>query len=163
MESEPTAEKVAHIDLNTYLEITSSLDQISGELPSTELEGFYLWHKNAYPDFKVQGFSMLDTYRHNVLEGGMSEERFEKWCRDFELPHPDLFLIPANPGLFIEYLEWYRLETDRRNNIYEQWAEEKGIDTRPGAVMKFLDSEGNVYRVRTEFDRRGEVIIDPQT
>ncbi len=159
MEEINIPEKTSPIALDLYLETISKFDEINGELPQTELHGFYLWHAVTDPDFKVEGFSMLDTYRHNVLEGEMSEERFREWCDDFNLPYPLLPKVNVLTGEGKEYSTWYQSETEKRIDAYEAWAEEQGINTRPGTVMIFIDAEGNSYRVKTDADSRGEIIV----
>jgi hypothetical protein len=156
MEREPVNEKISHLDLDTYLAFLSDLNTIDGELIEDLNHGFYVWLTNQNPTLQnIDGVRLDALYNKNVVEGDMSTERFEEYCLSFGF-------LPSDPdkkaSIVSGYNEYIAKVYVEKQQEYEDWAAQNGIDVRSGAVTKFYDSEGNIFRVRTDFENSGEII-----
>ncbi len=158
-----SVERVASVDLDTYLTELPTLYQVDGQILEDDNHLFYHWVSKMYPQFQqIDGVSLEDLYLKNVVEMGMSTDDFYAYCdrteHGFPIPAPSTRAENANYlYAFQQYQAEQSLQSDTR---YEQWATEHGIDTTPGAVMVFIDSEGYRNRVHTDTKNRGMIIVD---
>lgn len=167
MEQAPgSAERVAPIDLDTYLTSLPTLYEVDGEImENTDTHGhlFYHWLCKEYPQFRdIDGVSLEALYLKNVVEGDMTLADFCGYCESsgnqFPVPVPTM---REENGYYLYNFQKYLDEQSVANDTaYEIWAYERGIDTKPGAVMIFIDSEGVRNRVHTDTKNRGQLIID---
>lgn len=158
MERIPTNEKVAAIDLNRYLEFTASLNSIDGVVVDDVPHAFYMWLMTAYPVFQdIDGTSLLALYERNVVNGDMAHEDFYAYCLNHDFPSP--YPRSEHDALLYEQFDSFlQVQQVEKRQKYEEWAAQWGIDTSPGASTIFLDTDGNRYRVLTDFEEYGEIV-----
>lgn len=150
-------EKDAPIGLDAYLECLFVLDSIDGIHVENDVHAFYIWIPKAYPEFAdIDGVSLTELYRLNVLEGDMTEAVFFDYCTVHKFPVP---LKSELTTYYVHEFEKYITElSEEKISQYEEWASQHGIETQPGAIMKFIDAEGNMYRIQTDSDNRGVIL-----
>src|SRR3989344_2827743 len=91
MEREPineSKERVARVSFETYMQSLENFDAIDGTLPEDTVHAFYLWLSKQEKFQDIDGHPIKDLYKNNVIETGMTNERFFAWCRDFNFPTP---------------------------------------------------------------------------
>ena len=159
MEAEPNKiERDAPMGLDKYLSNLFDFDQVDGKVPVSDIHSFYIWLSRE-PEFKdIDGYSLVELFEANVIDGYMDTERFFQWCKDFNFPYPIDEEGKVTPEGLSFNINFYNKEVAQRVEKYEAWAKSNGIDCSEGAVMRFVDAEGNTYRVRTDADNRGEII-----
>ena len=153
-------EKFAPMGIDEYQEAIIEFDLLDGKIPKDNAHAFYIWLSRDPLFANIDGVSLAELYEKNVIETGMIQERFFQWCKDFDLPYPiesDGTATLQGKRFNTDFLAY---EDERRSVLYETWAQEHGIESKEGTIMWFRDTEGNVFRVRTDADNRGEIIVD---
>jgi hypothetical protein len=160
MEGLRTPEQVAAIDLDSYLEALPMSEYIEGQMLEGVTHTFYFWLSKYQPQVGVvDGVTLEALYRKNVVDGDMAEADFLQYCERHQFPVPPQYTETDKAGYFEhEFMAYMHQQKQRQDAQYEAWAEDHGIATTPGSIMRFLDSEGNEYRVRTDTDNRGQII-----
>lgn len=161
MEELRTFEKVASIDIDSYLEALSLMTTIEGKIMENDIQTFYFWLSKYHHDVSIiDGVSLADLYQKNVVEVGMSVDDFIRYCERHRFPLPPSYYETETPSRFATSFARY-LEEQRQlqDEAYVGWAGEHGISTAPGSIMRFADTEGNEYRVRTDIKNRGQIIV----
>jgi hypothetical protein len=153
-------DKVAAIDLDSYLEALPMSEYIEGQILEGVTHTFYYWLSKYKPQVGVvDGVTLEALYRKNVVDGDMTELDFVQYCENNQLPVPPMYIEADRFGYFEhEFMAYLSKQKQRQDAQYEAWAEDHGIATTPGSIMRFFDSEGNEYRVRTDTDNRGQII-----
>lgn len=118
---------------------------------------FYKWatDQNLLGAGNIDGVTLLELYEKNVLETGMSEERFEQYCIDSGFPHYDAMEYDEFDVVSEEY--WTSCPHVARQE-YEKWAAEKDIPTTEGSRMIFRTKADAVVLVFTDTELRGNHI-----
>lgn len=163
MEGFRQREQVAGIGLDAYLESLPSLYTVEGMPFEDEFHIFYFWvSKYHQARSVVDGVTLEALYRKNVIEGDMPINRFLQYCEQHDFPVPPQYQDGNDPTSFlnIDYINYRNKQAMFADRAYESFAAEHGIDTRPGSVMRFIDAEGNEYRVCTETALRGQILVD---
>jgi len=157
MEMTPTADKVAAVDLDTYLEALPTELVLEGKLMADKVQAFYFWLSKYHPNKGIiNGVSIEELYVINVVDNGMEEKAFFKSFYDFPSP-VDTSEETTNFYNF-EFNQYLARQNQEKDAQYQQWAGTYGIQTTPGSVMKFFDKEGYEHRVRTDIKNRGQII-----
>lgn len=151
-------ERVALISFESYLDTLHNIDSMDGEIPADVVHVFYIWLARQVKLQDIDGYSILEIYKKNVMETGMKYQRFFQWCRDFNFPVPlDEQENVTDDGE--KFNLWFEAETEMKNLQYAQWADKNKIDTSEGSVMRFIDTNGDAHYVCTDFDHRGEIVV----
>ncbi len=159
MEGAPQQEKAAPMSLDEYLSVLPLPYEFEGQVYEDLTHAFYGWLSKHYAeDTDVDGVGVITLYEKNVLEVGMSESDFLQYCTRNNVPVP----VTGNgkeSDLFALSFRVFCGQHDRlQKRTYEEWAEVNGIVTTPGAIMRFIDAEGNEYRVSTATETRGQIL-----
>ena len=164
MERSPeSVERVASIDLDTYLVSLPTVYEVDGQVMEDDGHLFYHWVSKTYPQFQnIDGVSLEELYIKNVVETGMSLLDFYTYCdrpeHTFPVPIPS---TREENGYFLyNYRKYLDVRMEQNDQQYEIWAHGHGIGTRPGTVMVFIDSEGTRNRVHTDTKNRGTLIVE---
>lgn len=153
------SEQPAAIDLDTYLSSLPLPLEIDGRIFESEDHLFYHWVTTRFPQFQmIDGVTLEQLYEKNVLETGMSVERFFQYCDEHQFPVPIPTMRPQNEYYLIEFNTFRAEQARLKNEEYEMWAYQHGINTTPDAVMQFTDAEGNEYEVQTGSEQRGTIL-----
>jgi len=163
MESISSSEKVASIDLDSYLEALPVSDVIDGRIMEDENHLFYHWLSKTYPQFNdIDGVSLEDLYLKNVIEVGMTVTDFFRYCDTHSFPCPlfNVDEVGLQTYYDLAFSSYKDAEAAKKIEEYKIWAADHGIETIPGSIMKFYDSEGILYRVRTDAENYGQIIVD---
>jgi hypothetical protein len=160
MERLSELDKVAAIDLDSYLEALPMPESVEGRLLDDATHAFYFWLSKYKPQVGVvDGVTLEALYLKNVVDGDMTEMDFVQYCENNQLPVPPTYIEADRFGYFEhEFMAYMHQQKQLQDAQYEAWAEDHGIATTPGSIMRFLDSEGNEYRVRTDTANRGQII-----
>lgn len=163
MEGSPVIERLAEIDLDTYLEALPVGDEVDGQVMQNEHHLFYHWLSKTYVQFgNIDGASLEDLYLKNVIETGMSEADFSRYCNTHNFPYPVSGDTESGLKTYYDlaFSVYMQEEATKRIADYEAWAATEGIATTLGSVTRFRDHEGKVYRVRTDAINCGQIIPD---
>lgn len=156
-------EKVQSVTQEEYQDFIDEIDAICGEIPHDNIHAFYLWLAADSPESGLEEsgkrYSMAQIYVKNVVEGNMDATRFATWCYDHQLTYPFVQDSSAYTEEALKYSAWYQAELVKREERYENWCKEHGIDCRPGVKMIFSDVEGNECVMKTNFEDRGEMQV----
>lgn len=154
---DPSWEQVAHASYEAYFEFLETIDLIDGRYPLDEHHAFFIWLSRD-PKFQdVDGYSVIDIYEKNVIEGGMSQERFLEWCLDNTIPVPhEIHGEITQEGELFNV--WYAHEEERTIATYTAWTTKYHIDISEGAVMRFIDENAQAYYIATDFEDRGTIV-----
>lgn len=153
----PSWEHVAHASYEAYFEFLKPLALIDGRYPIDEHHAFFIWISRD-PKFQdIEGYPVIDIYEKNVIEGGMSQERFLEWCRSSSIPVPlEIHGEVTQEGQ--SFNEWYANEEERTIAAYTAWTTKYHIDISEGAVMRFIDENAQAYYIATDFEDRGMIV-----
>jgi hypothetical protein len=154
-----TPEYISYVALDTYLEFIASLNTYEGRTMEDEDHTFYHWVTSAQADLQhVDGdTSLADLYDKNVLEHGMTKERFYQYCTDHNFPQPNP-TNETNRKLLEQFVVIIDQQLEEKRLQYEDWAAAHHITTTPGTVTTFIDAEGNRLKFRTDWERYGEQV-----
>ena len=161
MERLPTIKTVANIDLDSYLSALPEVLKIDDTVMEDNNQMFYHWLQEKFPQFKnIDDVTIEELYIKNVLETGMSEANFFKYCNTEGIP------VLASPDATDEAKTYYDFEFKlflkqqelQKKEAYEIWAKANQIDSSPGAIMRFFDKEDKEYFVHTDSVHRGEIV-----
>jgi hypothetical protein len=161
MEGITPTEKVAAMDLDSYIKALPAPYEVDGKIMEDENHLFYYWLSKTYLQFKdIDGVSLEDLYLKNVIESEMSETDFFRYCERNKFPVPilDIDENGMRTGFDQVFTQFKNNERNKKNKAYELWAVDHGIVTTPGSIMKFYSSEGNLYRVCTDLENYGKII-----
>jgi hypothetical protein len=157
-------EKISHASIlfEDYYLFLEELDTFDGVPVLDDDHAFYVWVTEHLPEYQnIDGVSLLQLFEKNVIENGMTKERFLEYCLDHNFPtqYTDVSLAQTTP-LFKRFSTYFDQLLIQKEQIYLTWAEEQGIDTTPQATMSFSCSEEENARflVHTDFANRGLVV-----
>jgi hypothetical protein len=159
MERAPQQEKAAPMSLDEYLSALPVPYEFEGHVYEDLTHAFYGWlGKYHADDTNVDGVSLLALYEKNVLEVGMTERDFLQYCDRNSFPVPLTGSGSRSDQYAISFQVYKGLNDRLQAQAYKEWAMEHGIETAPGTVMRFIDAEGNEYRVTTGTKNRGQIL-----
>jgi hypothetical protein len=164
MERMPSAEKLASVNLDAFLAVAQPVsDVIDGKMMQSMNHLFYYWASKTFPQFRnIDGVSLEDLYLKNVVETEMDEATFSRYCDTHGFPYPKVGEVHTGDKNYydVAFEIYLNNEEELRKESYETWCEQNGISTASGTVMRFNDLEGNEFRVRTDYENRGQIIAD---
>ncbi len=156
MEHLPSKEEISYLNFDDYLDFLTLLNTYNGRVIEDENHIFFVWCTEQDPQLQnIDGVALDALYEKNVIEGGMSVERFHQYCVDHDFLPRD----PEKRGEIIAHFNNFLEGIYQQKKVeYETWAQTHDIDVSVGALTTFIDKEGNRYRVRTDYDHYGEIV-----
>lgn len=150
-------ERVAQPSYETFFEFLETLALVDGRYPIDDYHAFYIWLSRDSNFQDIDGYPVIDIYEKNVIDEGMTRERFLQWCQDFNIPRPIAVDGEITPQGEL-FNEWYENENARIDTAYTTWTTKYKIDISEGAVMKFIDENAQPRYIVTDFDNRGMIV-----
>lgn len=160
MEHLPPQENYSAIDLNSYLAALPLRLEFDGKIFEDIDHAYFFWLSKYHPkEHTSDGVTIEELYEKNVLENGMALTVFYDYCKSNGITIPVMMSEDAIDFFNFEFQRYLITKIKEKDERYEEWAKDYGIPTNPGSIMRFLDTEGNEYRVRTDVENRGEIIV----
>ncbi len=158
VESFTQAEEVPRVSFEAYQEFTNSLWKYEHNGEVIKLRSKYhlyvLWVSNKIP--AIDGVRLDELYKINAVEGGMSDETFEKYCTN----PANHILPPLGSAASLElYKEYETFRDEWLKNIqatYESWMHSHQLKTGPGVRISLFNSKDTKVRAIADFQEIAE-------
>ncbi len=152
-ESFTPAEEVPEVSVEAYQQFTNTLWRYEHNGEVIQLRSKYhlqvLWMSDKIPP--IDGVRLDTLYQLNVVEGGMTDETFYRYCTNPQ----NHILPPAGSAASVELYKEYEVFRDSWlagvKTTYESWMQDHGLTTGPGVHIKLFDGTDTKVSVVADF------------